>query len=942
MNHTDCLPKHCFLLFLLLLPFAHRSSAQQLPYNRYSIKDGLTTNAVYELAEDEHGFLWVGTYEGLLRYDGNHFENLTGDSKILQSRFGGLHARHDSIFAVAAAGIAILHHGKREEYFYPDNLVEDFRFVYTSVLHKNKIYVKSSSTANLIFDLTTKQFSPNHWVLHPEIADRISGWEVYDTDGDQFRIHVQVRNDKGENAALLNRIFCVENDTIYPSDKHWDLFPSSNYKIIIPELHEMLIEKVPSLTDALIQVEFKDSFGNIWVGTEQGLYQIATLAMEHFTSDDGMPNLVWAIVQDAQKNMWFGSWGEGLAKYDGKKFTPVKVETHSGDTIRSYYMGAVPTEQGFLMPYSGGVIENQSDKISQLDIPDDGYLYIYNDTLENRQFFAGVSQLVVREPDTLKVFPHQEHGAHLPLAIIKDKKGRYWMGNSKTFIFKNDQYVDVDADEMPMNEGFLCAEKDNRGNLWFARKNILVYKYQSVDTIALPELADVMFLKNYRDSVMIVGCKLGLGIIDLNRYYDQKSNYFRFIGEEEGFRGEMCGQNGCFIDADNEIWFTTSQNVSKIDLSKIMLNDKQPNSYFKGINTADNNLQWQEQLLSHCPSDSVIELHYPICNVQIAFDAISLKYSNAIQFRYRLEGYTDSWSPLGKDRSATYTNLAPGKYTFSIQAVNPLYESAPITRQLSFWVKPALWQIWWVQLLLIIALLSLISWLLSIYFSRKRKRLLQLQSSQQEIINLQLTNIKSQLSPHFIFNALNSVGADLLLNQAIAYTYLSKISHLIRETISHSEVLVKTLGEELDFVERFLELQKYRFGDRLNYDIIINKQVDTQILIPKMAIQILVENALVHGLGKKENGGELFLHVLEDAECVVILVRDNGVGFDSEKVNLSSGTGLKNIKRILRIYNRYNESEARLTITSKVGRGTLVRLYIPMRYCFEISTKKMK
>lgn len=920
---------YCCVLSVLILS-GIEVFAQNLPFNRFSIKDGLPNNQVFALDEDTQGFLWVGTYEGLCRFDGHNFKDFSSISPILRNRIAGITAYNDSLFVTSSSGIAIVHKGKADNYPFPEHLKNKFVYVDRAIYHKDKIYLKIKHQKPTVFDINTGNYSENNSKFEKSIdTNKIETWTVYETRNDSLLVRVY----SPDNKEIQKYIYYVENDTIYQTDELWTKFPNDFRKTLIPEFHKMIKDKVLPLSQIEINHELEDSKGSIWAGTEQGLYQIPSLAFEYFTPDDGMPNYVWAIAQDLKNNMWFSSWGNGLAKYNGKKF----VSCDALNT-KKYYMGAAQTNNGFLLPASGEVTEYNNGKWTKLPIPQDQYLYAYNDSAENRQLFAGVKALVVREPDTIKVFPNNEHDAFLFLGIVKDKKGRYWMGNSKgARRFKNDKYVDVDSDEISMETGFRCCDIDNKQNLWFGGNELIVYKYQSADTISFPELSSIAFLKNYKDSLMLVGCELGLGIIDLHKYYAKHNNYFRFIGEDDGFRGESCGQNGCFIDNEGIVWFTTSQYVNKLDIDKLTLNSLQPNLYFKKLKTAKDDLLWKEVSIENANNDSSRILHYPTNNVQIDYDVINLKHSTAIRFRYMLEGQGNKWSELVEDKSITYTNLKPGKYTFNVQALNPLIESEVNTMQLSFTIRPAYWQKNWVHILFALIFLSTLFFILKYYYDNKRKRALIMQNQQHELNNLQVANIKSQLNPHFIFNMLNNIGYDMRQDKENAYYYLAKMSKLIRETMEHSETPVKTLGEELNFVENFLSLQKYRFADRLNYTIEIDENVDTNRDIPKMIIQILVENALIHGIEKLQVEGKLSLFVSENADRLLITVQDNGVGFNTESLEDVSGTGIRNINKILAIYNRYNNDNAKLTILSTLQKGTKAQICIPSVYRFKFS-----
>ncbi len=879
------------------------------------------------MAEDADGFLWLGTQEGLCRFDGKNFKDYASRHLLLRSRVGGLAARNDTLFVASQGGVALLHKGNLSTYPFPEEFHDSFVYLNKAVLHGNQLYISIGGRGNVVFNINTGTYSENSFSFASSVdTSQMHSWQVQKASRDSLWV-------KGwflENDSLSRSVFYVENDSIYQTSGSWMIYREDIRRVLMEKHHNLLVEKIPALSQTIINYELEDSKGNIWIGTEQGLYQVPASAFEHFAPEGGMPNYVWAITEDREHNMWFASWGNGLVKYDGEAFTPVNEQG-----VRNYYMGSSQTQRGFLLPYSGGIKEYADGKWTTLPIPSDGYLYTYNDSCENRQLFSGVKNLVVQEPDTLKIFPHKAHDNFLFLSIVKDKKGRYWMGNGKgARLFKEDQFVSVDEDEVPLESGFRCSEIDNRKNLWFGGKKLLVYQYNRVDTLSFPELSGVSFLKNYRDSLMLVGCKLGLGIVDLHKYYSEDENYFRFIAEGEGVGGEQSVQNSCFIDSKGHVWFATSHYVNKLDVGKLAQSNTHPKLYFDQLRVADGDLQWQDFSIEHFPSDSTWVLIYPKNNLQISYESISLKHRSSIQYRYILEGHSQKWSALVQDKTVTYTNLPPGAYTFKIQALNPFVTSAPQTAQFSFIIRPVFWQILWVQVLFALIVLLLITLLLKTYFKKKKENELSLQKHQHELHNLQLTNVKSQLNPHFIFNMLNSIGYAIRQEKEEAYSVLIKMSKLIRKTLEHSQKATINLEEELTFVTDYLLLQKYRFDDKLLYKIEVADGVNRHREMPRMMIQILVENALIHGIEKREGAGKLLLIITEDAERLLITVRDYGVGFDTQILDSSEGTGIKSIRKMLAIYNAYNSQQAELFIDSTVGEGTEARILIPANYHF--------
>lgn len=195
--------------------------------------------------------------------------------------------------------------------------------------------------------------------------------------------------------------------------------------------------------------------------------------------------------------------------------------------------------------------------------------------------------------------------------------------------------------------------------------------------------------------------------------------------------------------------------------------------------------------------------------------------------------------------------------------------------------------------------------------------------------------LKSQINPHFLFNTLNIIACMAKLEDAdTTEKMITSMSNLFRYNLKTSEQIVP-LRQELSVVQDYTYIQKMRFGERIRYDCCC-KADDMAVMIPAFTLQPLVENAIVHGLAKKETGGRIFLKIWLEGNVLVISVGDTGVGMDEKTCRqlqeaLESqqtarvGIGLGNIYQ--RIHAMYPEGDVR--IYSRLNCGTAVQLRIP-------------
>ena len=176
----------------------------------------------------------------------------------------------------------------------------------------------------------------------------------------------------------------------------------------------------------------------------------------------------------------------------------------------------------------------------------------------------------------------------------------------------------------------------------------------------------------------------------------------------------------------------------------------------------------------------------------------------------------------------------------------------------------------------------------------------------------ELQALQAKINPHFLFNTLNSIASLISENPKAAESTVEKLSELFRYTLKSAENNTVTVAEELDIVRTYLEIEKVRFGERLQYEIICNDAV-REFMIPALIIQPLVENSIKHGIASEVKGGIITVKVVrEDGNCLISVI-DNGKGVgDAKDV---TGFGLRSIEERLQL--RYGASASLRLIPDK-------------------------
>ncbi len=210
-----------------------------------------------------------------------------------------------------------------------------------------------------------------------------------------------------------------------------------------------------------------------------------------------------------------------------------------------------------------------------------------------------------------------------------------------------------------------------------------------------------------------------------------------------------------------------------------------------------------------------------------------------------------------------------------------------------------------------------------------------------ELKNTELKMLQSQINPHFLFNTLNCIAQNALLEDADkTYELILTVSGMLRYNLRRLDTPVK-LKEELENLEKYIDIQNARYGDKIEFRM---DQIDGRVLdlmIPSLTIQPIVENSVIHGLEGLERNGIVSIQAYIEGETAKVVIEDNGIGMDQETLDKiispqggeeelkghSTGIGIKNVIYRMKLF--YGENV--FHIESRLGKGTRITLAIPYK-----------
>jgi hypothetical protein len=942
-NQVEWWPTAFILLVMVFTATGLTLRAQTYPFREYNSDDGLPQTQLTNMMQDSRGYLWIPTRNGLARFDGYTFISYLRKDGLPSNMVGKVEEdKNGTIWAITINGVARFDGKSFISYPIPDSLR-------IKQLSNRCIIIDTSLfllTASIDFDNTILLLFDNG---------------IY-------------RNFTAENPALQGKeLTAVARD---PSDSALYLLDESNkaYKYCHRELE--LINKGPvadlKLIDGQLHMEdlthpvtpyelpfyweggylavyFTDNEGTIWAGTETSIYRLISKAFVEYDRNSGLPDETWAIVADPGGGIWTGSVDGHLKYFDGEKFTTDdELQKHFNRRF-AFYRGSTALSNGEIWFSTGeGVIVRDGKKFSIPDIAI-GKLQvciIYEDPVDKSILIGTDRGLFHLKGQDVTHYPQMSWpGYGIVEGVARDHDGHYWLaGHYGIVFFDGKNFIPFRSAPAPaeMVWGIVC---DYMGNIWSAGSDgvFICNPNEPIFNEALPDEINLpaSVIRDMGDHRLIIGRMMDICIIDLEKYYSGKPDYFTIIDRSRGFLGNDCQDNGIVKDSDGKWWILTKDKLIRFDPAKLQKNMKPPLNHITRVEIQGDTTQWEPVLEASLFYDTItfLKIRGRENSIRISYTGISTRNPENIRYQYRMRGYNDTWSNRTAERTVVYTDLPPGQYTFEVQAINAdgVFAEEPDSMVIS--VVPTLLQTRFTFVMFVIMALSLIvflSWQIRKSVLENRVVTARMQA---ETYRLQLNSVLKQFDPHFTFNAVTSVGSLIMKGEKEkAYNYFIKLSNLLRSIITDSNLLLKPLEQELEFVTRYCELQKLRFGERFGYNIYVAPDVNLKTPVPKMIIQSFAENALKHGLENKKGHGQMDISISNLDSGVEVTIRDNGIGrVAAARLNTGgAGTGLKNIQGIVDTINKANREKITFSLTDlfeeESPAGTEVRVFLPHNY----------
>ncbi len=649
-----------------------------------------------------------------------------------------------------------------------------------------------------------------------------------------------------------------------------------------------------------VQCLFRDDEGNIWMACKNHLLRSPGERIEFLKTIDNKPiSNIHATMVDTKKRLWYSN--ENGLNYiifntDGSEENkiisikdlkaPYKILTIFQDAFGYVWVGTFDQGAFRINPENNQSVHINDTKglINQSVLSISGKRsVIWMATL------SGAIKIELGD-DALKLncemkieYYNSQNGLNnnFIYQVLMDQNSRVWFaqdGKGISMLDKNGFHHFSEKDSVKSKTFFSITEDSNLG-LWFASTDDGLYRYKKNSkneevfyhynlANGLPSVHITGLCADNNGNVIIV-CKEGIAMFDL----DEES--FHWYKEAVGIDNLDSDLNTTSLSPDGIVWIGCSNQFINIDNN---LEENRQAPYLTFVNAT--------ALLDQINLNEYASISASRNYLAFNYQGIWFSNPSEVNFQYKMEGLNRDWINT-RDKTATFPDLKPGRYTFRVRCsrTTDFLHSQEINY--SFVVLSPIYKRGWFVLLSIFILGSL-TWALLKF---RDQRINFVQRLEKEKLASQFETLKNQVNPHFLFNSFNTLANIIDEDKTKAIEYIEKLTDFFRQILVHREKDLIKLEEELEIINDYIYLQQQRFEKALIMNIQVADIQWKNLLIPPLALQILVENAIKHNSLTTSN--PLVIDLFFENEYLVI---KNNLQFKLNK-EPSTGTGIQNITR---------------------------------------------
>jgi signal transduction histidine kinase/ligand-binding sensor domain-containing protein len=969
-----------YLGFLLLFSAAAlpvEAAGTQYRIDSWTTDNGLPQVSVNSISQTRDGFIWMTTFGGLVRYDGLRFQVFnTGNTKGLRgSRFSRLEedAEGNLWMSTEGQGLTRYKDGVFTTYTTENGLPDNFVAA---------LWI--GPEGRLVIEITGKLFTWDGQAFvanvpqpgEPDITPlhRLKNGAAWFYEDSHLRKYEngKVTVDFPTDLAILRGYEDGAGRLWLAVDGKDTLFMMRDGKVT--EYHSS-----NGFPEFRMGIVIEDKSGDLWFGAGDGLYHYDGQKFSRYSTIEGLVRgIVTAVYQDREGTIWAGTSG-GLSRLTRRTITTYSAaDGIASDNVYPIYQDSegriwIGSWVGLTL-YENGAFRNAG---KDLGVDKELIMSLLRDSRGN--FWIGTwSGLIMPEENHAHRPPPNILSGMNIRAIHEDKAGNIWFGTSNGLVrFDGREYKSFSQKEGLPAKGVYVLQEDRAGTLWIGTENGLVaYKDGSFTSIAekygtggnivrsIYEDADgVLWIGMYDSGIyrfkdgifnhyttenglfdngafkiveddlgnFWISCNLGIYRVrkdDFNDLADGRIGELTSVlyNKRDGMLNSECnggGQNAGLRARDGRIWFPTQQGVAVLDPRTIPINTTPPPVVIESL-IVDTKPIDQYRAIELQPGQSSLEIHY---------SGLSFINPELVKFKYKLEGLDRDWIDAQTRRTAYYSHIPPGNYTFKVLAANRDGVWNEVGASVVLSVLPPFWQTWWFLVLAAIAVTLIV---FTLY--RRRINLLKRAHAAQEAFALRLIESQERERKRIAAELHDSLGQSLVLikNWALLGLQaeaqkrspkpnLDEISETASEAIKEVREISYNLGPyQLDRLglKKTIEemIQKVDDSSPTGFNTDIGEIDGCLARDAEVSFFRIVQEA-VSNVVKHAEAAEAWLEIEREGGQLILTIRDDGKGFDTGYAK--SGLGL------LGMSERVGLLRGELSVRSEIGKGASIRVALP-------------
>ncbi len=697
---------------------------------------------------------------------------------------------------------------------------------------------------------------------------------------------------------------------------------------------------------------FLDNEANLWLSSEDNGLFYTNLRRPKFdiirssTTADNAPTD--NIIEDKEGNKWVVKRGAGITVYNrNRQVVPQFFTQNLGGYIRRLYCDREGTiwalntgDKPKLYRFNARKRAFDAVNFAENPVPDKIQFYDVCQISDGRLLIGsskGVFELdkSEREPTLKKCRILGIEEADIEVVdIFEDSYKTIFLNqkSQKLLMCRLEKTVIQKINAVQINaETVSFVEQENK--LWLtSNKGLLVFEHAFEKLSPLPShLLGLTVDGILSDATGHFWLATSEGLLN----FDPETGRYRRFTTGDLMQGYNFGRSA-LADTEGSFWFGGTNGINVFKPSEVKNFPFAPRPHITQILV--NNAPYR-------PDSSIIEkkcliLPYDSNTVRLEFSAVEFSDapSDSVSYSFNLsdvslEKYVWITAANPTQPSVSFVNLREGKYILSLKAVNSdgIWS---VPRPLELWILPPWYRTLGFYGFMFFALSATIYFAVRRIIYLREKRLKEQAAFEKKIKETELKVLRTQMNPHFIFNALNSIREYVLKNNPReASIFLADFAHLMRKILLYSTKETISIEKEEEILRGYLEMEQLRFD--FDFDIHISDELDAwETEVPTMILQPFVENAVIHGVSRKKDGrGFIKIRFDRDGDFVLCSVEDNGIGMENaakQRAKTHESKSQDITKDRLDILTQLSGRPTALTLENVETGGTKVTVKLPM------------